>query len=362
MQVTGDLRATDSPEYYVNTFYPSGKDQTEAKAVQLLHDDVQGIDIHLLKTRAFRVSGRLGGFTPSHPLEEYRIVLTPVNSPLTMGFESEGAFTQLAKDGSFDFMGTSFPPGDYFIMATLSSRPRRMVLVRQRLTIGDRDIDNAVLNFEPPVELHGKMAIEGEPQTDFSKFPGANLPPTVTTQVDFSLVNGPQLSDILSKIGGDGSFTMAEVPPGEYQVRVIGVPSGTWVKSIRLGSREAHQGRIEVNGASSADPLQITLSRSMGRIAGVVETDLGTPAGGTIVVFSEPPGTGSMVSGVQENGQFFLPQLAPGTYRLYAFEDLETAQGRDPELLEAYESKSVRVTVKENGLEQVTLRLIPAAP
>ncbi len=69
-----------------------------------------------------------------------------------------------------------------------------------------------------------------------------------------------------------------------------------------------------------------------------------------------------MLTGVNEGGQFILPKVAPGTYRLYAWDDLETAQHYDPEFLKPYESQSVKLTVKENGREQVTLRQIPSAP
>ena len=109
-------------------------------------------------------------------------------------------------------------------------------------------------------------------------------------------------------------------------------------------------------------PLQITLSRSVGLIEGIVERDPGKPvASSTVTVFGDALGKGvTMLTGVPERGRFTLPGMPPGTYRLYAWEDPEVAQRYDPVLLKAYESISVRVTVKENGTERVTLREIPA--
>jgi hypothetical protein len=66
------------------------------------------------------------------------------------------------------------------------------------------------------------------------------------------------------------------------------------------------------------------------------------------------------MGGVSGNGRFTLPYVQPGTYRLYAWEDLEEAQRYDPELMKKWEGNSVVVTVKENGSEQVTLRQIPS--
>jgi hypothetical protein len=68
-----------------------------------------------------------------------------------------------------------------------------------------------------------------------------------------------------------------------------------------------------------------------------------------------------MLSGVGENGRFTLT-VPPGTYRLYAWEDLATAQYSDPEFLKPYEPNSLRVIVGENGRVQVTLKEIPATP
>jgi protocatechuate 3,4-dioxygenase beta subunit len=358
------VRPGQTPEYYTNTFYPSGQDQTAAQPIQILHEDVQGMDIHLLKSPGFRVGGKVAGTIPGHPLEQYRIAIGPADSPFTsmLGPGSPGPAVSLAKDGSFQFPGQRFPPGDYFIVAMSPGTGPGLILARERLTIGNRDIDNAVLNLQPLVELRGRVAIEGEPQTDFSKLPG-NPPPSVTMQVSLSFMHGPKLNDIRSKIQSDGSFTLADIAPGTYDVNVFGKPGGTWVKSIRIGSSEMSKGGIDINASTAEAPLQITLSRTVGQIAGVVETGRGKPAGGsTVTLFNEPPGRESMSSGVGENGEFTLQQVPPGTYRLYAWEDLEMAQRYDPQLLKAYESSSVVFTVRENGRERVSVTQIPLVP
>jgi hypothetical protein len=206
------------------------------------------------------------------------------------------------------------------------------------------------------------VAIEGEQQTDFSAFSGTP-PPSVTMHIGLSLLNGLMVSDIGSRIrADDGSFAIADIAPGAYEVRLSGIPGDRWVKSIRLGSQEVTDRRIEVTGATGAMPLQITLSRSVGLIEGIVERDPGKPvASSTVTVFGDALGKGvTILTGVPEDGRFTLPRLPPGTYRLYAWEDLEEAQRYDPVLLKAYESMSARVTVEENGTVRVTLREIPA--
>ncbi len=349
------------PEFYTDTYYPSASEQREARAIEVLHDDIPGLDIRLRRTRAFLVSGRIDGTVPGHPVEQCQIVLAPTDLPAVMSPMTQGTSGRIAKDGSFGFAGSRFPPGQYFLTAILPALQTR-VLARQQLVLRDRDIEDAVLTLQPLVELRGSVALEGQQRTDFSGFPGTP-PPSMTMYIGLSLLNGPAQSAMGGRIkADDGSFAIADVAPGAYEVRLSGIPGDAWMKSIRFGSQIVAGRTIEVTGAAGTTPLQITLSQAVGQIEGIVEKDPGKPAASsTVTAFGEPLGNGvSMVTGVAENGRFTLTALPPGTYRLYAWEDLEMAQRYDPMLLKANESGSVRVTVKEDATVRVTLREIPA--
>jgi hypothetical protein len=357
-------RPGDSPAYYATTFYPSETDQSLAKPIQILagENDLQGMDIRLRKTPAFQVMGKIVGALPGHPIEQCQVVLASVDAPLAMGLGVTGTIAHVTKDGSLDFGGFRFQPGDYFIRVTSGLPGRQIVLASQRLVIGNRDID-AVLNLQPLVELRGTVALEGAPQTDFSTLPGTP-PPSVTMQIFLYSPDSPLQSGLRGKIANDGSFTIGDGAPGTYEVRVCCIPGGTWVKSIRLGSQDAWDNRIEIPAGTSPGQLQIMLSRSVAQIAGIVETDRGNPAaGGAVTLVAYPPGPGkvSMMTGIAGNGRFTLPQVALGTYRLYAWDDLDTAQHYDPEFLKAWESNSLLITVRENAREEVTLKQVPAA-
>ena len=346
--------------YYANTYYPGVVDQASAKAIRVQHDDISNLDIILVKTQAFRVSGRVAGIAPGHPLEQCRVTLAQVGAPVSMtGPSLQGTTDQIGKDGTFDFGGAHFPPGEYYLAVTAFAGGRNLVLAREHLRLADRDIRNSVLALQPLVQLHGKFVVEGEPQTDFSRLPGVP-PPTVTTRLGLSREGDANWGATSSNITSDGSFTIGEVAPGTYDVHVSGNPGGTWVKSIRFGSREAAGGVIDVTGASATEPIQVLLSHSMGAIDGMVRTKSGAPAAGsTVIILRIPLGKTSMLTGTDDNGEFTMP-AAPGQYRLYAWEDLAEAQRYDPSLLKDHEGESVTVTLREGGRERVTLTAIPA--
>jgi protocatechuate 3,4-dioxygenase beta subunit len=351
------------PGYYGTTFYPGETDQSLAKPIQIVagQNDLQGMNIQLQKRPAFQVTGKIVGEPAGCPIEKCQVLLASVGAISAMGLGVRGTVAHIAKDGSLDFPGR-FQPGDYFFRVMSGLPGRQIVLASQRLTIRDRDI-NAVLNLQPLVEVRGNVAIEGAPKTDFSKLPGAP-PPSVTMQIFLYSPDNPEQSGLRSNITNDGSFTIGDVAPGIYEVRVCCIPGGTWVKSIQFGSQDARDNRIEIPGGTTPGQLQIMLSRSVAQIAGIVETDQGKPAdGGAVTLIGDSLGSGkvSMMTGIARDGRFTLPQIAPGTYRLYAWDDLETAQHYDPDFLKSWESHSTLITVGESAGKEVTLKQIPAA-
>lgn len=52
--------------------------------------------------------------------------------------------------------------------------------------------------------------------------------------------------------------------------------------------------------------------------------------------------------------------IAPGAYKLFAWEDVETGAYKDPEFLKAFEALGERTTIQENSHESAELKLIPA--
>jgi hypothetical protein len=63
---------------------------------------------------------------------------------------------------------------------------------------------------------------------------------------------------------------------------------------------------------------------------------------------------------VNPSGVFQYGEFAPGAYKAYAFEDAALIEYRNPEVLNQYASKAVRVTLSAGEKTKVNLDLIPA--
>jgi hypothetical protein len=141
-----------------------------------------------------------------------------------------------------------------------------------------------------------------------------------------------------------------------------------YLKSARCGAAEIVDSKIDLTGGSGCE-LSVVLSYNGGRIEGSVQDGNGKPVAAGLIALvpvgpnrPSPPvkvGTGS------REGRFLLQGIAPGAYRLYAWENADAdAVRRDPDFLKPYEALGQAVQVSEGGSERVTLKLIkkPAEP
>jgi len=59
-------------------------------------------------------------------------------------------------------------------------------------------------------------------------------------------------------------------------------------------------------------------------------------------------------------GQFSFKSVAPGEYRVYAWEEAEYGAWMDPDFMKPVEGKGEAVSIAEGGRQAVQVNLIPA--
>jgi len=59
-------------------------------------------------------------------------------------------------------------------------------------------------------------------------------------------------------------------------------------------------------------------------------------------------------------GRFTIKALAPGRYKLFAWEDVEEGAYQDPDFIRKFEPLGEAVVIRENSHESAQLKLIPA--
>jgi hypothetical protein len=114
--------------------------------------------------------------------------------------------------------------------------------------------------------------------------------------------------------------------------------------------------------ANTADRLELVLTADPGVAEGVALGSAGGPAANATVVLVPNVARRrsdlykSVVTG--SDGRFRFQDLAPGDYKLFAWDDVETGAWQDPDFMRTYESKGLLVHIVEKGKEDVQLNVI----
>src|SRR6185369_11495171 len=169
---------------------------------------------------------------------------------------------------------------------------------------------------------------------------------------------------LLPNVAADGSFTFDGVTPGDYRLKVSGDRIKGYTKSARLGAIDALNPPFRIDGPGEFD---VTLSPNAGSIdATVINKEGKTVSDATIVLVPDPPRRQRFdlyyVAGSDPNGRLHLDGIAPGDYRVFAWDDVPGDAWQDADFIRSYEDRGKPVHITEGGNENIELRMIVRLP
>jgi hypothetical protein len=324
-------------ERYVPTLYPSVSDIDHATLIDVPPGrEVQGIDIVVSKSRTFHIRGEIAGFDAT---DQYnRVQLQSAGS-----WEISARASESAPDRQGKFQFTGVTPGSYTISATLFGKDK--FLTGSRLVqVQDSDLDNVKLVPSDGV-LRGQLRADGPSKGDLGK---------LRVRLVGSL---PSDATVLT----DGSFMFRGIDQSRYRIDKVGAED-FYIKSVRIAGQELTDGVLDLSGDQQPSGiLQVVLAPG-GRIDGVV-TEENDAASNSVVVLV-PELRDRHVSArfknttTDQNGQFALRGIAPGKYKLFAWDDIEPGIWWNPEFLSHYEHEGEEVTIEESAHVSARLHLI----
>src|SRR5262249_33063469 len=177
-----------------------------------------------------------------------------------------------------------------------------------------------VLTFVPPITICGRMRIEGEP-----------LPELFRASIDLRPVQSNSLgfSPRPSQTNADGTFNVDGVLPGEYRVtpnlQFGSSAMNLYVKEIRFGSADVLTNGMVVTGSTS-DKLDVVFGKNGGKVNGTVRADSQQLiSNAQVVLIPDQRDRHDLYKFVitDANGQFSFPSVAPGSYKVFAWENVE---------------------------------------
>jgi hypothetical protein len=345
---------------YITTYYPGTYDAMQASTVTLKAGDEMPVNLTLAPARTYRVRGIVTGVVAGQ-----KAAVDLVSKAGDSAHSNE-----VGPDGQFEVRGVA--PGSYVVMASAGTESQPL-MARQEVSVVAADVDGLKLTPLPSFRLSGHLAIEGKAPAELTQY-SANLRPAELPEdpgffmtQDFFGTNAP--------VDRFGNFEWKNVNPGTYFVQVYGGDGqGFFLKSATLGGRNMATGFT----ASGPATLDLLVSYKGGMVEGVVvekgaekKNDVDTGH-----VNDEHPATNATVVAVPEtkyrklpdrfvtgstdqHGRFTIRGVAPGSYTLYAWQDLEDGVWHDADFLKSQEANGTALKVEEGSRQQVELKVSP---
>ena len=354
---------------YPSTCFPGGADFASAASAPLTLSPGQQaeVEIALTRQRFYRVSITTSNL---HRGQGASIEIHNQGGP-----QSASAMQRSMQPGDVE---AELPNGSYYAEAHLWGRPSSYG--RVDFKVSDGPVTGLTLN---PLPLQPLMV---EVRKDFTASNSNGNEPHIgivsgsmnvdNPGVNLSLIPADNLSG--NPIGGslqrpEGStnsdlYEMDEITPGRYWVRADAFFQ-SYISSITSGDTDLAREPMTIGPGSSGAPIEITLRNDAGEIEGTVNSEAngGAATGASsgevklVFVYAIPQFayTGRiMPMPAGSIGNFELPNLAPGTYSVIAFDRNIEINMDDTDGLARISAQGQTVTVEAGGTAQVQLNSI----
>ena len=359
------------------SYYPGTVDLSQASIIDVLPGVEQtAIDVVVPQQDMLRVRGRIVDSLTGRPPVAASVSIVPRGFAATSLVTSGSSPTYNPADGSFEIGDVA--PGSYWVRATASEGSADSVLPRSAAgrTVADvfvdtlfsnrrasqvatevvNDVDGLLLTLGSGVSIPALVIVEGQPLSAVTG--GENIDVVLRPTTAGMLMNPSRHQPVSPK----GALTLENVLPGEYAVSVQSLPSDYYVKDVQTEEGDALD-RLLVSGPVRG-ALSIVLSPAGGRIDGTVIDERGRPVSGiqaVLVPARRPARVDLYKTAITDDaGRFVFRGIAPGDYKVLAWEALETYQYFDEDFMRHSEPSGTSVRISGSSKERVEVRLIKA--
>jgi uncharacterized surface anchored protein len=343
--------SASSRETFLPVYFPNTTDPAMASPVELPPGvNFNGVDLRINEARAVRVSGRVKDGTSGEPAVGAAVTLVPRRGTVATGSLKR---TQTGEMGIFEFLNMA--PGSYDVVATSTAG---RLAASESIEIRSDDVEGVNLVLQSQLSIKGKVSLENQPtETGSVNLSGIRVELRREPYI-------PELLILLPYVAADGSFTFDGVTPGDYRLKVTGNRIKGYTKSARLGAIDALNPPFHIDGPGEFD---VTLSPNAGSIdATVINKEGKTVSDATIVLVPDPPRRQRFdlyyVAGSGPNGRLHLDGIAPGDYRVFAWDDVPADAWEDADFIRSYEDRGKSAHITEGGSENIELRMIVRLP
>jgi hypothetical protein len=287
-------------------------------------------------------------------------------------------------------------PGLYELMAAFSSNGRQ-AWGRTRVQVSSGELSGVVLDIHPGAEVRARLTVDGAPAPYTMQnsaagvrdprrplvvdAPGAIVPsapvpasgpPVATPTYRIQLRSAEGLGVNVPFEGAanqmtfdpSGVFLFSNVLEGKYSVTVTPLPPTAYVADVKIGGTTVFDSGFDVN--SQTAEIQVLVNTHGAKIQGRVLDAAQKPFASARVTLV-PRETRRQntqlyrVASADVLGNFIINGVAPGDYKLFAWENVPSTAWMNAEFMAPYEGRGSAIIVSANGSSpaSIELKVIP---
>jgi beta-lactamase regulating signal transducer with metallopeptidase domain len=375
---------------FTRTFFPQALTTTDARILTVKSgDQLSGMDITLQKGTTYKITGDIHAapYTGTAPPPgrgrgananangpqgipiylglEYRdptvVDMRSTNLGGTVPSAGSALLTQSADGLRATFEVRDVLPGEYYLVPRVTQAVPTGLgnfgINRIPVDIRDKDVTDLSIELVPSVAVNGILTIDG------------HAPGNVTVRVAIGAVGNPSPTyqgisarAVIPK-ADDGTFTIANIPQTRYRVEMgAGLPPDLYVSDVRLGPVSVFESGFEV-GRELTAPLEVSLRSGAGTVEGIVRDGSNKPVPNATVAVIPPDARREnrvlyKTATSDAAGRFSIRGIAPGGYKLFAFEGLGGGEFYNSRFLSKYEFRGKSINVTQGGTSTESLTVI----
>lgn len=349
-----DLSKENREGYPAVVYYPASPDPSSAEPVALAPAQKMQLQFSLKREPMFHVSGKVAGLAAGTSPSIQWLDLS--GDPLSFSVQ----FNQ--QDSTFKGM---VPAGTYGLRVTAPDANRHALLAEQTIVVGS-DLADIRISLAPGVSLPVVVRTEVTKETPDSlvTFRGMGRKyQEVNVQLTASDASNRAAWASLDPVEDPGSVDLhslkvRDVLPGKYSVVVTPTRGDQYVQSAKCGTTDLLREELVVAPGGQLPPIDVVLRDDGAVLTGKVRNTNGDLLTNLLIVPQFAPMQPSRIVSMSGQEEFQSAGLAPGDYKVFAFDSLDQLEYTNPEALGQYASQAATVTLSANGRANVTVDLI----
>jgi hypothetical protein len=346
--------AAQDAELYVPVYFRAARNPRAASVIEVRPGTTaSGIDITVERVQKHRIRGTvvdartgvaLRNFQaqraddPPSYAEDQLLLLASNNFPIPAYPQPTGEFEM-----------RDVVSGKYLLLAESGDMSGRVAV-----EVRDADLENVVVPVMPEFNITGHIKVEGQKEPKDER---------ALAKLEVSLRRDPYIPGLgirRDTPASDGSFTLKNIPAGDYRVLLAFLPDGYYVESIRFQDGDVLNDGLHIERQSDGD-IEIVVGTSPSSLNGTVRDEKRQPIPNARVVLV--PDRRNRIdlfktTRTDESGEFHFESVPPGDYKLFAWEDIDDGAWLDPDVIEIYESRGTAVAVGPATDQNATVGLI----